>query len=186
MRNIWIIAACLAALLPASGQNSSAGSQSPGFAARRAAFAGTWRLDLKRSNMGGDHPDPGYAFTKTFELKGSSLVQKDHEVNVDIVGFALPERDSTAELVPDAQEHTAERPGFFPGMPPTPTRVTVEWQGDNLIVSESSQSFIGAMTTSRRYYLSDDGAELVELVVGRTQFGDSEQRLLFTRVSESH
>jgi len=186
MRTLWVFAACLAALLPASGQNSHAGPQLTGFAARRAAFAAAWQLDLKRSKMGADHPGPGYAFTKTVELKGSALMQKDHEVNVDIVGFAMPERDSTAELVPDAREHTVERPGFFPGMPPTPTHVAVEWQGDNLIVSESSQSFIGAMTTSRRYYLSDDCAELVELVVGRTQFGDSEQRLLFTRVSESH
>ena len=98
----------------------------------------------------------------------------------------MPERNSTAELVPDGQEHTVERPGFFPGMPPTPTRVTVEWQGDNLIVSESSRSFIGAMTPSRRYYISDDGGELIELVQGRTQFGDSGQRLLFTRAAESH
>src|SRR5205814_9722074 len=94
MRNSWMIAACLAALLPAWGQNS----QPP--TARRTAFAGTWRLDLKNSSMGSDHPDANYGFTKTFELKGSTLVQKDHEVNVDIVGFALPERNSSGELGP--------------------------------------------------------------------------------------
>lgn len=181
MRTIWIIAACLAALLPVRGQNS----QTPD-AGRRAAFAGTWRLDLKKSYMGSEHPDANYGFTKTFALKGSTLVQKDHEINVDIVGFALPERNSSEELVPDGREHTVQRPGFFPGMPPTSTEVTVEWQGDNLVLSESGQSFIGPMTASRRYFLSDNGAELVELISGRTSFGDSEQRLVFTRVSDSH
>ena len=176
MRNVWIIAVCLASLLPAWAQTSPA----PG--ARRAAFAGTWRLDLNKSYMGGDHPDSNYGFTKTFELKGQTIVQKDHEVNVDIVGFALPERNSSAELVADGHEHTIEVPGFFPGMPPTPTRVTAEWQGDNLVLQESGQSFIGPSSTLRRYFLSEDGAELIELIVGRTTYGDSEQKLVFARV----
>ncbi len=179
MRNSWILAACVAVLLPAWGQTSQT-------AARRAAFAGTWRLDVKKSSMGSDHPDANYGFTKTFELKGSALVQKDHEVNVDIVGFAMPEKNSSAEIVPDDQEHTIQVPGFFPGMPPTPTRVTAEWQGDNLVLQESGQSFIGPVTTSRRYFLSEDGAELIEIIVGRTSFGDSEQRLVFARVADSH
>jgi hypothetical protein len=173
MRNAWIIAACLGIVLQVSGQTSPAnappvkGSQVPSCEARRAAFAGRWRLDLKRSSMGADHPESNYAFIKTFELKASTLVEKDHEVNVDIAGFVLPERNSTAELVPDHQEHSVERPGFFPGMPPIRTRVTAEWQGDNLIVSELGQSFIGPMATSRRYFLSEDGAELVIVAVGR-------------------
>jgi hypothetical protein len=175
MRNTCIIAACLAAVMPAF-------SQAPG-ASRRAAFAGTWRLDLKKSYLGSDHPDANYGFTKTFEVKSSSIMQKDHEVNVDIVGFALPERNSSDELIPDGQPHTVQRPGFFPGMPPTPTQVTAMWQGDNLVLSESGQSFIGLVNTSRRYFLSDDGAELTELIVGHTTYGDSEQRLVFTRVS---
>ncbi len=180
MRNSWIVAACLAALLPAWGQNS----QPP--AARRAGFAGTWRLDLTKSYMGSDHPDANYGFTKTFELKGSTIAQKDHEVNIDIVGMALPERNSSAELVPDGQEHTIQVPSFFPGMPPTPMRVTVEWQGDNLVVQESGQSFIGPVTNSRRYFLSEDSTELIEIITGRTSFGDSEQRLVFARVADSH
>ena len=69
-------------------------------------------------------------------------------------------------------------------MPPVPVQVIVEWQGDNLFVTESSQSFIGPTNTSRRYYLSEDGGELVELIVGRTTYGDSEQRLVFTRQKE--
>ena len=179
MRNSWIVAACLAALLPVWGQNS----QPP--TARRVTFAGTWRLDLKKSYMGSDHPDANYGFTKTFELKGSTIVLKDHEVNVDIVGMAIPERNSSAELVPDGQEHTIQIPGFFPGMPPTATRVTVEWQGDNLVVKESGQTFIGPVTTSRRYFLSEDGAALIEIITGRTSFGDSEQRLVFGRLTDS-
>lgn len=178
---IWIVAACLTVLLPNWAQDSHLPDTS-----QRAAFAGTWRLDPTKSNLGSDHLDANYEFTKTFELKGQTIVQKDHEVNVDIVGFALPERNSTEELVPDGQEHTVQRPGMFPGMPPTSTQVTAEWQGDNLTLSESGQSFIGPMTTSRRYFVSDDGAQLIELIVGRTSFGDSEQRLVFTRVSESH
>ena len=134
--------------------------------------------------MGPDHPDANYGFTKTFKLKGSTILQKDHEVNVDLFGFALPERDSSMELVADGQEHVAQMPGFFPGLPPTPMGVTVEWQGDNLVAQESGRTVLGPVTTTRRYYLSDDGAELVEVIVGRTTYGDSEQRLVFVRVSE--
>jgi hypothetical protein len=181
MRYSSIIVVCLTALLPVGGQSLQAPDSG-----RRATFAGEWRLALKKSNMGSDHPGANYGFTKIFQLKGSAIVQTDHEVNVDIVGFALPERNSTEELVPDGLEHTVQRPGFFPDMPPTPTQVTAEWQGDNLVLSESSQSSVGPMTTSRRYFLSDDSAQLIELIVRRTTFGDSERRLVFTRVSESH
>ena len=177
VRTAWMIAGCLTLILPVLPQTSqvnpeaTAGSQSP--ISRRAAFVGTWRLDLSKSYMGSDHPEANYGFTKTFVLNGSTLVQKDHEVNVEIIGFAMPERNSTADFVPDRQEHTIEQPGFFPGMPPVHAQVVVEWQGDNLLVTESSQSFIGPANTSRRYYLSEDGGELIELVVGRTTFGDS-------------
>jgi hypothetical protein len=181
MRYSSIIVICLTALLPVRGQNLQAPDSG-----RRATFAGEWRLALKKSNMGSDHPGANYEFTKTFQLKGSAIVQTDHEVNVDVIGFAVPERNSTEELVPDGLEHTVQRPGFFPGTPPKPTQVTAEWQGDNLVLSESSQSLVGPMTTSRRYFLSDDSAQLIELIVRRTSFGDSEQRLVFTRVSEVH
>ncbi len=180
LRSASMLAACLAALSPAWGQTSQPPS------ARRTVFAGTWRLELKKSHMGSDHPEANYGFTKTFELKGSTIAQKDHEVNIDIVGMALPERDSSAELVTDGQEHTIQVPSFFPGMPPTPMRVTVEWQGDNLVVQESGQTFIGPVTNSRRYFLSEDGMELIEIITGRTSFGDSEQKLVFARVAESH
>lgn len=181
MRNLSMIAVCLVALLPAWEQKAQA--QDGG---HRAAFAGTWKLDLQKSHMGSDHPDANYGFTKTFELKGATIVQKDHEVNVDIIGFALPERNSTEELTPDGKEHTVQRPGFLPGMPPTPTQVTAEWQGDNLVLAESADSFIGRVNSSRRYFLSEDGSELIELITGRTTYGDSEQRFVFTRVSDSH
>lgn len=181
MRGLWTIAACLASFIPAWAQNS----QSPA-SVRREAFAGTWRLDVNKSEMGADHPESNYGFTKTFELKGSSVVQKDHEVNLDLVGISLPERTSTEELVPDGHEHTVQRPAFFPGLPPTPTEVTVQWQGDNLVVSESGQSFIGPINTLRRYYLSDDSTTLVEVITSRMTYGDSEQKLVFSRISESH
>ena len=178
--NPWILVVFLAALSPAWGQNSQARDF-----ARRAAFAGTWRLDLKKSDMGADHPDANYGFTKTFEVKGSTaIIEKDHEINVDVVGFALPERNSSQEFVADGQAHTIQIPSFFPGMPPTPTRVTVEWQGDNLVISETGQSFIGPVSTSHRYYISEDGAELTEFIIGRTTYGDSEQRLVFARASD--
>ena len=181
MREVWIFAACLAAVVPTWGQDAR--SQDAG---HRIDFAATWRLDLKKSNLGSDHPDVNYGFTKTFELKGSTIVQKDHEVNVDIVGYALPERNSNRELVPDGREQTIQTPGLFPGMPPTSTRVIVEWQGDNLVMSESSESMIGSVKTSRRYYLSEDGTELVERVTSHTTYSDSEQRLVFARVPDSH
>jgi hypothetical protein len=183
-----MLAGCLSVFLSASGLNAVSGSMTgPSPSAtedRHVAFVGEWRLDLRKSRMGPDHPSSNYAFTKIFERKGSILVQKDHEVNAEIAGFEIPERNSTAELVPDSQEHTVQTQGFLPGMPSIPTQMTVEWQGDNLEVKESIQTFIGAINSSRRYFLSDDRTELIELVEQHAVYSDSEQRLVFTRIHD--
>jgi hypothetical protein len=55
MRYSSIIVVCLTALLPVGGQNLQAPDSG-----RRATFAGEWRLALKKSNMGSDHPGANY------------------------------------------------------------------------------------------------------------------------------
>jgi hypothetical protein len=50
-----------------------------------------------------------------------------------------------------------------------------------LLIKEVGQGFGGPSTTLRRYFLSDNGLQLIELVEGHSTFGDIEQRLVFDR-----
>jgi hypothetical protein len=178
MCKFWIFAFCLAVLLPAG-----IGAQQQGM--RRAQFAGTWQLDVTASSLGSDHPSANYAFTKTFEPKQEGFVLKDHEVNVNFIGIAIPQRDSVTELIPDGKEHQVQGPGLMPGMPPAQIKLTAAWQGDNLVITEVSAGFGGSTTTRRRYYLSDDGNRLTEFMLSSSGFGDVDQKLIFTRASEA-
>lgn len=157
-----------------------ASAQQP--AARQAALAGNWRLNLAASQMGADHPAAGYSFTKTISISGEKLTVADHEVNQEMAGISIPESSSTTELVADGQERTVQLPPLFPGLPPSQAQVSAEWQGDNLVVTTAANSFMGASTTRRRHFLSGDGQRLVVLVTSVNTFGESEQRLVFDRV----
>ncbi len=70
-------------------------------------------------------------------------------------------------------------PPGFPGMPPSKAAVTAEWQGGAL---EVVRVVAGMASYSRlRLFLSDDGAQLIELVEQHSTFGDAEQRLVFEK-----
>ena len=150
-------------------------------AAQQANLSGTWKLNLTASFMAGDHPAPDYEFTKTLVQEGQTIRQTDIAKHVSVVNIPLPDTNTTMELKTDGQEHDAQVPGAFPGMPAAKLTVTAEWQGNTLLVMERSAGPGSASSTKRRYYLSADGAHLIELVEAHNGFGDTEQRLVFDK-----
>jgi len=149
--------------------------------AQKPDLSGTWKLNLATSFLGGEHPAKDYEMTKIFVQKPGSIEQTDIALHVSIVNIPLPDSKVTSELVADGQEHEATRPAPFPGMQPYKVHTLTEWQGGTLLVTESAQSFGGLSTAKRRYFLSDDGMHLIELVEGHSTFGDTEQRLVFDK-----
>ena len=150
-------------------------------AAQKPDLSGTWKLNLQKSFLAGDHPDKDYGLTKTIALKEGALEMTDVAVHVSIMNIPMPDSKNVVELVADGKEHDATGPSPFPGSPPPQLKIVVEWQGGTLLVTETGQGFGGLSTTQRRYYLSDDGSQLIELVEGHNTYGDTAQRLIFDK-----
>jgi len=149
--------------------------------AQKPDFSGTWKLNVATSFLGSDHPAKDYEMTKIFVQRPGMIEQTDIAEHVSMVNIPLPDSKVTTELVADGQEHEATRPAPFPGMQPYKTRTLAEWQGSTLVVTESAQFFGGRAISKRRYFLSDDGLHLIELVEGHSIFNDTEQRLVFDK-----
>jgi hypothetical protein len=98
-----------------------------------------------------------------------------------MMNIPLPDSSTTRELIIDGKEHEAKGPSQFPGRPPASITILSVWQGNTLLITESGVGFGGFTTTHRRYYLSDDKTQLIELVESHSGFIDSEQRLVFDR-----
>ncbi len=150
-------------------------------AAEQVNLSGTWKLNLATSFMAGDHPYPDYEFTKVLIQEGQNIRQTDIGKHVSVVNIPLPDSRVSVDLIADGQEHDAELPGPFPGMPPAKLKVVAEWQGQTLLVTERNASAGSASVATRRYFLSADGAHLIELVEEHNSFGDTEQRLVFDK-----
>ena len=150
-------------------------------ASQQANLSGTWKLNLATSFMAGDHPAPDYELTKTFVQEGRTIRQTDIAKHVSVVNIPLPDTNVTTELTTDGQEHDVQGPAPFPGMPPAKLKVTPEWQGNTLLVMERNAGGGSPSSTKRRYFLSEDGAHLIELVEAHNGFGDTEQRLVFDK-----
>ena len=150
-------------------------------AAQKPDFSGTWKLNVTKSSMGADHPDKDYQLTKIIAEEASLIRQTDIAAHVSMMNIPLPDSRVSTELVPDGKEHEASGRIVFPGTPPVKIRSQAEWQGGTLLVTESSVSFFGPSTTQRRYFLSRDGSQLIELIRGQNKFMDIEQRLVFER-----
>ena len=144
-------------------------------------FSGTWTLNLTTSFTAGDHPAKDFELTRIIVQKAGTIEQTDTVKHASIMNIQIPDSKSTMVLVADGQEHEVTGPGFFLGLPPSKMKAVAEWQGGTLLVSEEGQSFAGASTTKRRYFLSGDGLHLIELVEGHNGFGDIEQRLVFDK-----
>ena len=149
--------------------------------AQKANFSGTWKLNVEKSFLGNEHRTAGYQLTKTIEQKDDQIKQMDVAVHVSIVNIPLPDSRTTLELTTDGKTHDMRAAAFFPGMPTPLIKVSAVWQGNTLNISEISQPPDAASKTYRRFFLSDDGTELNELVEGHTGFGDTEQHLVFDR-----
>jgi hypothetical protein len=147
--------------------------------APRANLSGTWKLNVVKSSMGGDHPFADYQLTKTIELKGDVVSITDAAVHNSVVNIPLPDSTTTMEVATDGKEQELTMPPGFPGMPPSKAVVTAEWQGGTL---EVDRVVAGMASYSRlRLFLSDDRAQLIELVEQHSTFGDVEQRLVFEK-----
>ncbi len=149
--------------------------------AQDAKLTGTWRLNLAKSFLGGQHPSSDYQFTTIFAVQNGAIDERDIARNQSLFGVTLPDSKSSMNYATDGKEHEAQAPAQFPGLPPTSITITAEWQGNTLFVTERGNTFRGAVTTHRRYFLSSDGRELKEIVKTHNLSGDLDQRLVFER-----
>jgi len=149
--------------------------------AQKADFNGTWKLNLAKSFLAGDHPTKDYELIIIIEQREAAIKQTEIVKHVSMMNIPMPDSKTTLELTADGKEREVPGKVLFPGMRPLPMKASAEWQGGTLLVTESSQFRGNATTTRSRYFLSDDGSELIELLEGRTGFGDTEQRLVFDK-----
>jgi hypothetical protein len=168
MKNLWTIVVMLACC------TLYAHAQKPD-------FNGTWKLRVSKSSMGSDHNMPNYEYTKIISSRGNSISITDIQVNPSIVNIALPDSKTTNELKLDGTEQDQQMAGAFPGTPSTKIKVSGEWQGGTVFIQQRGQMFGGAMILHQRYFLSDDGSQLIELVERHSIAGDKEQRLVFEK-----
>ncbi len=150
-------------------------------AAEQVNLSGTWKLNLASSFMAGDHPAPNYEFTKILLQQGLTIHQTDIRKHVSVVNIPLPDSRVSSDLIADGQDREAPAPAAFPGMPPARLKISAEWQGGTLLVMERNTGAGRPSTTVRRYFLSEDGDHLIELVEAHNSFGDTEQRLVFDK-----
>jgi len=149
--------------------------------AQQTNLSGTWKLNLDASFTAGDHPARDYEFTKILLQEGRTIHQTDIATHVTLMNIPLPDTNAKMDLIADGQEHDAQTPGMFPGTPPAKLKITVEWQGGTLLVIEHNAGAGSASTTKRRYFVSEDGTHLIELIEAHDRFGDTEQRLVFDK-----
>ncbi len=167
MKNLWMVVVALACCTLAQAQKPD--------------FNGTWKLLISKSFMGSDHNMPNYEYTKIITAKGNIFSVTDIQIHPSIVNIALPDSKTTSELRLDGTEQDEQMASAFPGMPPVKTKVSGEWQGGTIFVQQRGQMFGGAMTLHQRYFLSEDGQQLIELIERHSIAGDKEQRLVFER-----
>jgi hypothetical protein len=158
-----------------------AGAMAIPAAAQRPDLSGTWKLNVAKSLLAGDHPDKDYQLTKIIVQKASLIRQTDIAMHVSMMNIPLPDSKVTMELAANGQEVETNGASPFPGMPGVKMKVVAEWQGGTLLVTEAGRTFGGLSTTQRRYFLSDDGLQLIELIEGHSGFGDTAQRLVFEK-----
>ncbi len=149
--------------------------------AQKVDLSGTWKLNLAKSFLAGDHPAKDYELTEIIVQSGNAIKQTEVAEHVSMMNIPLPDSKITTELSVDGKEHEVTIASGFPGVPPSPMKVVAEWQGGTLVVSESGRTFAGPQTTQRRYFLSEDGSELIELVEGHNVYGDTAQRMVFDK-----
>ena len=155
-----------------------AGILPPATLAQKANLSGTWKLNIGQSFMAGSHPRSDYQLTKKIEQKGDTISITNISVNASFVNIRLPDSSTTMAIAIDGQQHEVKTTPSFPGMPPATVQVIASWQGCTLELREVTAGFANYGT--ERLFLSDQ-SQLIDLVAGHSNFGDSEQRLVFDR-----
>jgi len=168
MKNLWTVVVMLACCTVCAQ-------------AQKPDLNGTWKLRVAKSSMGSDHNFPNYEYTKVIVVRGNSLSITDIQTNASIVNMALPDSKTTNEVKLDGTEQDQEMAGPFAGMPSTKIKVSGEWQGGTVFIQQRGQLFGGAMSLHQRYFLSEDGSQLIELIERHGITGDKEQRLVFEK-----
>jgi hypothetical protein len=148
-------------------------------AAQKADLNGTWKLNVSKSFMGGDHPFSDYQLTKKIVLKDGSISITSISVNASVVNIPLPDSTTRMTVALDAKEHTVQMPPGFPGAPPMTVHVSGSWQGCTLELQEINSGL--ADYGKERLFLSENGSELIDLIERHATFGDTEQRLVFDK-----
>jgi hypothetical protein len=167
MRNRLITVLMLAAIAPFAAQ------------AQNANFAGTWKLNIAKSDMAGDHPFPDYTLTKKIVQSGDSLTITDSATHVSFVNIPMPDSNNTMQLATDGKGHEVQIPPSYPGGPVGKAQMTATWQGNNLELLEIINGL--AIYSTHRLFLSTDGTQLIELSEQHTNYGDTVQRLVFDK-----
>jgi hypothetical protein len=147
--------------------------------AQKVDLSGTWKLNVAKSFMAGDHPFADYQLTKKIEQKGDTISITETSVHASVVNIPLPDSTTTMEVAADGKEHSVQFPPPFPGMPPQKAQVTATWQGGTLQLLQISSGL--ANYGIQRLFLSEDGKQLIILVERHASFGDTEQRLVFDK-----
>ena len=76
-------------------------------AAQKPDLSGTWKLNVQKSFLAGDHPDKDYGLTKIIALKDGALEMTDIAVHVSMMNIPMPDSKTVLELVADRKEHDA-------------------------------------------------------------------------------
>jgi hypothetical protein len=146
---------------------------------QQANFAGTWELNIAKSDLAGDHPFPDYTLTKKIVQSGDSLTITDSATHVSFVNIPMPDSNNTMQLATDGKGHEVQIPPSYPGGPVGKAQMTATWQGNNLELLEIINGL--AIYSTHRLFLSTDGTQLIELSEQHTNYGDTVQRLVFDK-----
>jgi hypothetical protein len=147
--------------------------------AQKANLAGTWKLNIAKSDLAGDHPFPEYTLSKKIVQSGDSLTITDSATHVSFVNIPMPDSNNTMQLATDGKGHEVQIPPSYPGGPVGKAQMTATWQGNNLELLEIINGL--AIYSTHRLFLSTDGTQLIELSEQHTNYGDTVQRLVFDK-----
>jgi hypothetical protein len=147
--------------------------------AQKTNLAGTWKLNIAKSDLAGDHPFPEYTLTKKIVQSGDSLTISDSATHVSFVNIPMPDSNNTMQLATDGKGHEVQIPPSYPGGPVGKAQMTATWQGNNLELLEIINGL--AIYSTHRLFLSTDGTQLIELSEQHTNYGDTVQRLVFDK-----
>jgi hypothetical protein len=172
MRTRLAIAPILATMILAAAGSLAAHAQT-------ANLAGTWKLNIAKSDLAGDHPFPDYTLTKKIVQSGESLIITDSATHASFVNIPMPDSTNTMQLATDGKGHEVPVPPSYPGGPTGKAQMTATWQGNNLELLEIINGL--AIYATHRLFLSTDGNQLIDLAEQHTNYGDTVQRLVFDK-----